>query len=80
MTEKTTYDELMAKKNEKYMIGVTVAIILFVFTIGEFMLGEVGANTNGWIWVLMLIAILKTFMVLREYMHIARVFRPEENH
>jgi heme/copper-type cytochrome/quinol oxidase subunit 4 len=80
MTEKTTYDELMAKKNEKYMIGITIAIILFVFTIGEFMLGEVGANSNGWIWVLALIAILKTSMVLREYMHIGHVFKPEENH
>lgn len=80
MSEKTTYDQLMAKKNEKYSIGITVAIILFVFTLGEFMLGEVGANTESWIWVLALIAILKTFMVLREYMHIGRVFRPEEDH
>jgi TM2 domain-containing membrane protein YozV len=80
MSEKTTYDQLMAKKNEKYLIGITVAIILFVFTLGEFMLGEVGANTDTWIWVLALIAILKSFMVLREYMHISRVFRSEEDH
>lgn len=80
MSEKTSYDELMAKKSEKYMIGITVAIILFVFTIGEFMLGEVGANTGSWIWILALIAIFKSFMVLREYMHIGRVFRSEEDH
>jgi heme/copper-type cytochrome/quinol oxidase subunit 4 len=76
--ETTTYDKLMQKKNEKYMIGVTVAIILFVMTIGEFMLAEVGANTETWITVLLLIAILKAFLVVREYMHIGRVFRAEE--
>lgn len=72
--EKSEYDAMMAKKNEKYMIGVTVMIILLVLTVGEFMLGEVGANTGSWIMVLLLIAILKAYMVAREYMHIRRVF------
>lgn len=72
--EKSAYEELMQKKNEKYMIGLTIMIILLVLTVGEFMLGEVGANTGGWISVLLLIAILKAYMVLREYMHIRRVF------
>lgn len=72
--EKSEYDAMIAKKNEKYMIGVTVMIILLVLTVGEFMLGEVGANTGSWIMVLLLIAILKAYMVAREYMHIRRVF------
>jgi heme/copper-type cytochrome/quinol oxidase subunit 4 len=76
--EKSEYDAMMAKKNEKYMIGVTVMIILLVLTVGEFMLGEVGANTGSWIMVLLLIALLKAFMVAREYMHIRRVFVSDE--
>jgi heme/copper-type cytochrome/quinol oxidase subunit 4 len=76
--EEKTYEELMQKKNEKYMIGLTIAIILFVLTVGEFMLAEVGATYGSWIWVLLLVAILKASMVVREYMHIGKVFAPEE--
>ncbi len=76
--EKSVYEEMMEKKNERYMIGLTVMIILLVLTVGEFMLGEVGANTGTWILVLLLIAILKAYMVAREYMHIRRVFVSDE--
>lgn len=76
--EKTTYEQLMKKKNEKYMIGVTIAIVLFVLTVGEFMLGEVGATYGSWIMVLLLVAILKAAMVVREYMHIGKVFGTQE--
>lgn len=76
--EETTYDELMEKKNQKYAIGFAIAIVLFVLTVGEFMLAEVGATYGSWIAVLLLIAILKASMVVREYMHIGKVFAPEE--
>lgn len=76
--EKSTYEQLMKKKNEKYMIGVTIAILLFVLTVGEFMLAEVGATYGSWIVVLLLIAILKASMVVREYMHIGKVFGTQE--
>lgn len=76
--EKATYEQLMKKKNEKYMIGVTIAIVLFVLTVGEFMLGEVGATYGSWIMVLLLVAILKAAMVVREYMHIGKVFGTQE--
>jgi hypothetical protein len=68
----------MAKKKDKYMIGVTVMIILLVLTLGEYMLGVVGATTGSWIFVLLLIATLKAYMVAREYMHISKVFVPQE--
>lgn len=74
--KQSTYDALMQKKNERLLIGLTIIIILFVLTIGEFMLGEVGANTGGWRWVFILIAVTKSFMVVREYMHVRRVFAP----
>ena len=60
------------------MIGVTIAILLFVLTVGEFMLAEVGATYGSWIVVLLLIAILKASMVVREYMHIGKVFGTQE--
>jgi TM2 domain-containing membrane protein YozV len=72
------FEALEQQKNDKYMIGITVMVILLVMTIGEFMLGEVGASSNGWIWVLILIGVFKAYMVVREYMHIGRVFSPDE--
>jgi hypothetical protein len=69
------YDKLMERKNDKYMIGVTIAIVLFVLTIGEYMLADAGAN---WMEVFLMIAMIKAFLVVRDYMHIKRVFVSEE--
>lgn len=72
------YEKLMEKKQEKYMVGITIAIALFVFTIGEFMLGDAGAS--DWGNVFLLIASLKAYLVIRDYMHIGRIFISEEEH
>lgn len=71
------YEKLMDKKKDKYMIGLTIAIVLFVLTIGEFMLAEAGAN---WVEIFLMIAAIKAFLVVRDYMHIKRVFVSEEEH
>lgn len=71
------YDKLMEKKNEKYQIGITIAIILAVLTIGEFMLADVGAN---WVSILILIALIKAFFIIRDFMHLGSVFSSEEEH
>ncbi len=63
------------KKLDAFRIGNLVLVILAVFTIGEFI---VGAIAGGWWAVLLLIAITKAYYVIKDYMHIARVFRPEE--
>jgi hypothetical protein len=71
------YQKLMDKKNERYQIGITIIIILGVLTIGEFMLGDTGLNVTSVLWG---IAIVKAFMVVRDYMHISRLFGGGEDH
>ncbi len=63
------------KKAEAYRIGVGVIIILAVFTIGEFMVGSVAI---GWWQPLIAIAIFKAYFIMRDYMHLPRLFAGEE--
>ena len=63
------------KKKEAYRIGMGVMLLLAVFTIGEFWLGWVA---NGWWTILLGIASFKAFFVVRDYMHIGRVFSGDE--
>jgi hypothetical protein len=63
------------KKKLAYRIGLVVLILLVTFTIGEFFIGAVAPAWGG---VLLVIAGLKAFFVVRDYMHIARLFSPEE--
>jgi hypothetical protein len=62
------------KKMRAYRIGVGVIIILAVFTIGEYLLGSIAI---GWWAPLLAIALLKAFYVVRDYMHLPRLFTPE---
>ncbi len=61
--------------NDIYRIGVAVFIILAALTIGEF---AIGAISPAWIAPLFLVAILKAFFIIRDYMHLPRVFSGEE--
>ena len=61
--------------NNIYQKGVFVFIILAVLTIGEFLLAAVGAP---WWSIFMLIALLKAYFVLINYMHLPRLFAVEE--
>lgn len=70
-------EKFLEKRSEKYAIGMTVFIILVVLTIGEFLLVEVGAN---WVNILLLTASVKAFLVVREFMHIGRLFQSDEEH
>lgn len=51
-----------------------VFMILTVFTVAEFFASQLG----NWALVLIAIALLKAFLVLRDYMHIGKVFYGEE--
>jgi hypothetical protein len=73
MDEKT-----QEKKFEAYRIGVTVLILLAVFTIGEFF---IGAIAEDWTVPLAIIAGIKAWLVIRDYMHFPRLFSGgEEGH
>jgi hypothetical protein len=69
-------DKLVEKKQEKFSLGVTILILLAALTIGEFMIASVGNNLA---LVLMLVALLKAWLIVRDYMHIGRLFSGEED-
>ncbi|RMF48811.1 MAG: hypothetical protein D6755_03200 [Anaerolineae bacterium] len=64
------------KKARAFRIGITVMLILAVLTIGEFYLGRAGAQ---WTAVFLAIALIKASLVVRDYMHIGRLFGEEEH-
>ncbi|NLG72113.1 MAG: cytochrome C oxidase subunit IV family protein [Chloroflexi bacterium] len=63
------------KKKEAYQIGVSVMILLVVLTIGEFFLGAVASS---WWAPLLGVAAIKAYFVIKEYMHLPRLFAGEE--
>jgi len=67
--------ETEEKKKMAYRIGTTVLILLMFLTIGEYL---IGSFVIGWSGVLIAIALIKAFFVVRDYMHIGRLFATEE--
>jgi hypothetical protein len=63
------------RKKELFRIGVVVLVLLAALTIGEFFLG---LFAGLWAAPLLAIAVLKAFFVVRDYMHIGRLFAGEE--
>lgn len=69
-------DEIMeAKKKDAYRKGVAVIVLLAFLTISEYWIGSVAYY---WWAAIMGIAILKAFFVVRDYMHIGRLFAADE--
>jgi hypothetical protein len=66
---------LEEKKLEAFRVGTGVLILLVVLTLGEFWLGAVASY---WWAPLLGVAVLKAFFVMREYMHVGRLFASEE--
>jgi cytochrome c oxidase subunit IV len=70
---------MMDDKNKKsaYEKGLIILIWLAVLTIGElwFALMEI-----PWWSILVVIALIKASLVVRDYMHIGRLFSGEEEH
>jgi hypothetical protein len=66
------------KKFELFRLGVVVFAILAVLTIGEYFIGIIAV---GWTWPLWGIALLKATLIVRDYMHLPRLFsQGEEDH
>jgi cytochrome c oxidase subunit IV len=68
-------DELEAKKRDAYRVGLGVFFLLVVFSIGEYWLGTIA---SAWWAPILAIATLKAVLVVRDYMHIGRLFANEE--
>ena len=62
------------KLKPAYKSGLTIFILLAVLTVVEFAL----ATTLPWAWILFLIALLKAWFVIQHYMHLPRLFKPEQ--
>ena len=63
------------KKHQAYLVGIGVMILLTGLTIGEYFMG---AYANAWALPILLVAAIKAFFVVRDYMHVGRVFSGDE--
>ncbi len=64
-----------SKKKELFRAGMVVFFLLAILTIGEFLLGAIAV---GWAAPLFGIAILKAALIIRDYMHLPRLFAGDE--
>ncbi len=62
-------------EKDKHRRGVLVFIVLAVLTAGEFLIARVSPL---WWAPLLFIALVKAFFIVRDYMHISRVFAGDE--
>ncbi len=63
------------KKHEAYMVGIGVMILLAGLTIGEYFMG---VFASAWALPILVVAAIKAFFVVRDYMHIGRVFAGDD--
>ncbi|MDD5466897.1 MAG: cytochrome C oxidase subunit IV family protein [Anaerolineales bacterium] len=62
-------------KKEAYRAGFSVLVLLAVLTVGEYLLGSIAV---GWWAPLVGTSLLKAFFIVRDYMHLPRLFAGEE--
>lgn len=67
--------QLEEQKKEAFRVGLGVFILLAAFTLGEYWIGAVAAT---WWAPLLAIAAMKAFLIIRDYMHVGRLFAGEE--
>ncbi len=64
------------RKRKAYRTGVIVLAVLAVLTVAEYYLSITGID---WANVFLTIALVKAFLVVRDYMHLGRLFGEEEH-
>jgi amino acid transporter len=63
-------------KSAAFRTSLMVALALAIFTIGEYFLALVYSGAA----LLMLVGLIKAYFVVNFYMHISRLWTPEEGH
>jgi hypothetical protein len=63
------------KKQEQFRAGLVIFFLLAILTVGEFMIGSIAV---GWAAPLFGIALLKAALIMRDYMHLPRLFAGDE--
>ena len=63
------------RKAEAFRVGLVVLILLATMTIGEYFIGSIAVCWSAPLWG---IAILKAWLIIRDYMHFPRLLAGEE--
>jgi hypothetical protein len=64
-----------SKKQELFRAGAVIFFLLAILTVGEFLIGAIAVS---WAAPLFGIALLKAYLIVRDYMHLPRLFNGEE--
>jgi hypothetical protein len=64
-----------SKKQELFRAGAVIFFLLAILTVGEFLIGAIAVS---WAAPLFGIALLKAYLIVRDYMHLPRLFSGEE--
>jgi hypothetical protein len=64
-------------RQEALRAGLYVLMILAVLTLGEYTTAVIA---SPWTFILWIVAAWKAFLVIKDYMHIGRLFGDEETH
>jgi hypothetical protein len=64
-----------SKKQELLRAGMVIFFLLAILTAGEFLIGAIAV---GWAAPLFGIALLKAALIVRDYMHLPRLFAGDE--
>ncbi len=63
------------QQSQEFRHGLFIFIILAVLTAGEFLI----ARLSALLWIpLFIVALAKVYFIMRDYMHISRVFESDE--
>jgi fatty acid desaturase len=77
-TEAKIDEKYEARKKELYKQGISVIILLVFLTLGEYFIGAVAYAWSLVAMILITISVIKAFFVVRDYMHVGRLFTSEE--
>lgn len=64
-------EKMEEKKKDAFRKGIAIIILLFFITVSEYWIGVVA---YAWWTAILALALLKAFFVVRDYMHIGRLF------
>lgn len=68
-------EEKKDSRREALYSGVWILLMLAVLTIGEFLIGVIA---SPWAFILIFVAAFKAFWIIKDYMHIGRLFPSDE--
>lgn len=74
--KKQAENQLVEKRKAALTSGMWVFLMLAVFTAGEFVVGVIAPP---WTQLLLIVAAFKAFFVVKDYMHVGRLFSTEED-